>query len=75
VRKGVGCRLLKFRVERFPFGKKGREVHALGLVDGAVIIVVERVNDVGERVVVIVVEWVNNGGGVSIVKLTGRDVT
>jgi len=73
VRKSVGCRLLKFRVERFPFGKKGREVHALGLVDGAVVIVVERVDDVDERVVVIVIKWVNNGDGVSIIKLTGRD--
>jgi len=50
-------------VEGFPVRKEGREV----------LVVVERVDD-GVENVVIIVEWVNNGV-VSIFKLTGRDFT
>jgi len=73
VRKGVCRRILEFVAKGFPFCEKGGEVHSLCHVDGSDIIIVWQVDNNG--VVVVIVKWVNNGGGVSVCKLTGRDFT
>jgi len=55
--------VLEFEVKSLPFQKKGRGWCCVPLL----VLVAE--------VVVIVVEWVDNGGGVGFLKIAGRDFT
>jgi len=61
--KGIGGQVLEFSTKSIPFLKKGRE-HCRVLLRIVI-----------ESVVVIVVEWVDDGSGVSFLKITGRDFT
>jgi len=60
VHKGVGRRLLEFEAKSLPFRKEGREQCCVPLL-----VLVE--------VVLIVIDWVDNDGGVEFVKVAGRD--